>query len=140
MGSPGASTGDAEATLVANAKRIALFAMGIAYQRFALELEKQQEVLMAIADIVMETFAMESSLLRVAKNGAGRELCAVFLRDAMSRIETSARTVLAACSEGDSLRTNMAVLRRFAKYDPVDSVALRREIARRLLSAERYVA
>jgi alkylation response protein AidB-like acyl-CoA dehydrogenase len=140
MGSSSAPTGDAEITVVANAKRIALLTMGIAYQRFALELEKQQEVLMSIADIVMETYAMESSLLRVAKNGAGRELCAVFLRDALSRIETSARAVLAACSEGDSLRTNMAMLRRFAKYDPVDAVALRREIARRLLSAERYVA
>ncbi len=138
--SPGAAAPEGDAGLVANAKRIALLTMGIAYQRFALELEKQQEVLMSIADIVMETFAMESSLLRVAKNGAGRELCAVFLRNAMSRIETSARTVLAACSEGDVLRTNLAMLRRFAKYDPVDAVALRREIARRLLAAERYVA
>jgi hypothetical protein len=132
--------GDAEAMLVANAKKIALLAMGIAYQRFALELEKQQEVLMSIADIVMEVFAMESALLRVAKNGAGRELCAVFLRDAISRVEIAARNVLAASSAGDALRTNLALLRRFAKYDLVDAIALRREMARRLLAAERYVA
>ncbi len=136
--SPPAAEG--EAVLVSNAKNIALLAMGIAYQKFALELEKQQEVLMSIADIVMEVFAMESAQLRVAKNGVGRELCAVFLRDAMSRIEFAARNVLAASSEGDSLRTNLAMLRRFVKYDPVDAVAMRREIARRLLSAERYVA
>ncbi len=136
--SPAAAEG--EAALVANAKNIALLAMGIAYRKFALELEKQQEVLMSIADIVMEVFAMESAMLRVAKNGAGRELCAVFLRDAMSRIEFAARNVLAASSEGDSLRTNLAMLRRFVKYDPVDAVAMRREIAKRLLSAERYVA
>jgi alkylation response protein AidB-like acyl-CoA dehydrogenase len=136
----GPATTEGEAALVSNAKNLALLAMGIAYQRFALELEKQQEVLMSIADIVMEVFAMESALLRVAKNGAGRELCAVFLRDAMSRIEFAARNVLSASSEGDSLRTNLAMLRRFVKYDPVDAIAMRREIARRLLSAERYVA
>jgi alkylation response protein AidB-like acyl-CoA dehydrogenase len=139
--SPGAGqSADAETALVANAKKIALLTMGIAYQKFALELEKQQEVLMSIADIVMEVFAMESALLRVAKNGAGRELCAVFLRDAMSRVEMAARNVVAAASEGDGLRANLALLRRFAKYDPVDAIALRRDIARRLLAAERYVA
>ncbi len=131
---------DAEAALVSNAKKIALLTMGIAYQKFALELEKQQEVLMSIADIVMEVFAMESAWLRTAKNGAGREICAVFLRDAMPRVEFAARNVLAASSEGDSLRTNLAMLRRFAKFDPVDAIAMRREIARRLLAAERYVA
>jgi alkylation response protein AidB-like acyl-CoA dehydrogenase len=140
MGGAAAPPADAEASLVANAKKIALLSMGIAYQRFALDLEKQQEILMSIADIVMEVFAMESALLRTAKNGAGRELCAVFLRDAMSRVELAARNVLAAASEGDSLRTNLAMLRRFAKYDPVDAIAMRREIARRLLTAERYVA
>jgi hypothetical protein len=135
----GAPSSDGEGALVSNAKNIALLAMGIAYQRFALELERQQEVLMSIADIVMEVFAMESARLRTEKNRAGRELCAVFLRDAMSRIEFAARNVLAASSEGDGLRTNLAMLRRFVKYDPVDGVAMRREIARRLLASERYV-
>jgi hypothetical protein len=136
----GQTAGDGDGALVANAKNVALLAMGIAYQRFAMELEKQQEVLMSIADIVMEVYAMESAFLRVLKNGAGRDLCSVYLRDAMSRVEYAARNVLAASSEGDTLRTNMAMLRRFVKYDPVDAVALRREIARRLLASERYLA
>jgi alkylation response protein AidB-like acyl-CoA dehydrogenase len=131
--------GDEEMRLVANAKKIGLLAMGLAYQKFALDLEKQQEVLMGISDIVMEIFAMESVLLRTRKNGAGAEMAAVFLRDAMARVEFSARAVLAACSEGDSLRTNMAVLRRFAKYEPVNAIELRRKIAHRLLAAERYL-
>ena len=67
------------------------------------------------------------------------DICQVLLCDAMARIEMFARPVLAACSEGDALRANMAVLRRFAKYEPVDSIALRRRIAERLLSAGRYV-
>jgi hypothetical protein len=57
----------------------------------------------------------------------------------MGRIEMLARPILAACSEGDALRTNIAILRRFAKYEPVDTIALRRRIAERLLSAGRYV-
>jgi alkylation response protein AidB-like acyl-CoA dehydrogenase len=138
--SPASDGGDEETRLVANAKKIGLLAMGLAYQKFAMDLEKQQEVLMGISDIVMEIYAMESVLLRTRKNGAGAEMSAVFLRDAMARVEFSARAVLAACSEGDSLRTNMAVLRRFAKYEPVNAIELRRKIAHRLLAAERYLA
>ena len=54
-------------------------------------------------------------------------------------VDVTARIVLAACSEGDTLRTNLVVLRRFGKYEPVDSIALRRKIAHRLLDAERYI-
>jgi alkylation response protein AidB-like acyl-CoA dehydrogenase len=140
LSGPAPDGGDEEARLVANAKKIGLLAMGLAYQKFAMDLEKQQEVLMGIADIVMEIYAMESVLLRTRKNGAGAEMSAVFLRDAMARVEFSARAVLAACSEGDSLRTNMAVLRRFAKYEPVNAMELRRKIAHRLLAVERYLA
>ena len=66
-------------------------------------------------------------------------MAAVFAREAMDTIESAARTVLAACSEGDALRTNLAVLKRFTKYEPVDAIALRRKIAARLIQAERYV-
>jgi butyryl-CoA dehydrogenase len=66
-------------------------------------------------------------------------MCAVLLCDAMARIEAFARPVLAACSEGDALRSNMTILRRFAKYEPVDEIALRRRIAERLLEGGRYV-
>jgi len=102
-------------------------------------MDKQQEVLAGIADVLMETFAMESCHLRSEKTGQGTDICAVFLRDAMTRIEGFARTVLAACSEGDALRSNMAVLRRFAKFEPVDSIALRRGIAEKLINAGHYV-
>src|SRR5262245_26458443 len=128
-----------ELRLVRNARKITLLAMGIAYQKYLMELEKQQEILMSLADMVMQVYAMESVLLRSLKTNAGADLCAVFLRDAMGRIELSARAVLAACAEGDVLRTNMAVLRRFAKHEPVDSIGLRRKIAARLLAADRYV-
>ncbi len=127
--------GGASGSLVTNAKKIALLLLGIAYQKFLNELDKQQEVLAGIADVIMEVFAMESVDLR--GNVDYRD---VYLRDGMARIEVSARTVLAACSEGDTLRTNMAVLRRFAKYEPVDAVNIRRRIAARLIEAGKYLA
>jgi hypothetical protein len=132
-----------ERRLVYNAKKIALLAMAQAFEKFGAAMEKQQEILSAIADVVMEAFAMESSLLRVEKSrksmGVAFDICAVLLRESMARIEISARDILAACSEGDALRSAMAVLRRFAKYEPVNSIALRRGIAGRLLDAGHYV-
>jgi alkylation response protein AidB-like acyl-CoA dehydrogenase len=127
--------GTASTGLVANAKKIALFLLGLAFQKFVNELEKQQEPMAAIADIIIDIFAMESIDLR-----GNADYRAVFLPDAMARIEIAARTVIAACSEGDALRTNLAVLRRFAKYEPVDTIAIRRRIAGKLLAAGRYLA
>jgi len=136
--------GDEETRLVHNAKEIALFAIGIAHQRYGAEFEKQQEIVMNISDIVMEVFAMESSLLRsrkLAASGKGANaanMCAVFLREAMDRIEISSRQVIGSSLDGNVLRDTMTTLRGFANYDPVDAIALRRNIAGRLLAAECY--
>jgi len=132
-----------EKRLVRNAKKIALLLLAGAFEKFGAEMDKQQEVMAGIADVLMECFAMESSLLRVEKSGkpesSAADMCAVLLRDAMTRIEGFARPVLAACSEGDELRSKMTVLRRFAKFEPVNSIALRRKIAARLIAAGQYV-
>jgi alkylation response protein AidB-like acyl-CoA dehydrogenase len=129
----------ASAGLVPNAKKITLLLLAQAFEKFGAALDKQQEVVAGIADVIMETFAMESSQLRSEKTGTGKDMVEVLLSDSMARIEMFARPVLAACSEGDALRANLAVLRRFAKYEPVDSIAIRRRIAERLLTAGRYV-
>jgi len=142
----GSGNGDEELRLVHNAKQIALLAIGIANQKYGAELQKQQEVLMSISDIIMESLAMESSLLRSRKravSGKGREaanMCAVFLRDAMDRVEVSCRNVLGACLEDEAaLRRNMTVLRGLANYLPTDAIALRRNIANHLLASNGYV-
>src|SRR5262249_24117363 len=112
----------AEKKITSNAKKITLLAAGVAFQRFMTGLENQQEVLAGISDIVMEAYAMESALLRTEKlieRGRGRhafDMTAVFVRDAMGRIENAARGILAASSEGDGLRTNLTFLRRFTKF------------------------
>ena len=137
--------GSEDARLVENAKKTALFALGVAYQKFGTALEEQEEVLAAITDIAMNAFAMESVYLRaqkLAKLGKGEiaaDVTSVFLREAMEIVESSARNVLAASSEGDTLRTNLAVLKRFTKFEPVNAIAARRRIAERLLAAGRYV-
>jgi alkylation response protein AidB-like acyl-CoA dehydrogenase len=136
---------DEEARLVHNSKNIALFTIGISFQAYGADLEKQQEVLMNISDIVMEVFAMESTLLRsrkLATSGKGvnaAEMCTVFLRDAMDRIEVFSRNVIGNCSNGNALRENASTLRRFAKHDPVDAISLRRNIAGRLLAAGSFI-
>jgi alkylation response protein AidB-like acyl-CoA dehydrogenase len=141
----GSEDSDEEMRLVHNAKQIALLAIGVANQKYGTELQKQQEVLMSISDIIMEVLAMESTLLRSRKSAAsGRgtmaaDMCSVFLREAMDRVEVSCRNVLGACLDGEALRRNMSVLRSLANYDPTDTVARRRNIASHLLANERYV-
>jgi alkylation response protein AidB-like acyl-CoA dehydrogenase len=133
--------------LVGNAKKIALLSLAAAHGKYpdgvvgAAGLDKQQEILMYIADMMIETYAMESALLRSRKlagqgkqTGAG-EMTAVLLRDGMARIEIAARNVLAAAPGPGSWQ----LLRRLASYEPVDAIELRRRIARRLLKAEKYI-
>ena len=132
--------------MIANAKKIGLLVLGIAYQKFLGAIEEQQEVVASITDILMNAYALESALLRARKIARGgrnaensAEMAAVFAQEAMDTIDQAARTVLAACSEGDALRMNLAVLKRFTKYEPVNAIGLRRNIAARLIEAGRYV-
>jgi alkylation response protein AidB-like acyl-CoA dehydrogenase len=134
-----------EDRLVRNAKTIALFTLAVAHDNYGAQLEKQQEVIMNLSDIVMEVLGMESGLLRskkltsFGKSGSALDICAVYLRDAAVRIEGFSRTVLSACCEGDLLRKHLETVRHYADHTPVNAIALRRQIASRLLSSERYI-
>jgi len=137
---------DAELSLVHSAKNIFLLTLGVAHEKYGAQLEQQQEIIMNLSDIIMEVFAMESSLLRsrkLAAAGGGTnaaDACAVYLRDAITKVELSSRTVLSACAKGDELRRNLSRVRGYASHDPVNAIALRRQIAGRLLANERYTA
>jgi butyryl-CoA dehydrogenase len=133
---------DPEMRLVRNAKKIALFTLGVAHQKHGADLEKHQEVVMSISDLFMETFAMESTLLRCRNLAAtgksiANDVCQVFLRDAINRMQAASQNVLSACS-GSDLEQHMNKLKLLADYLPVNAIALRRDIAERLLSSERY--
>jgi hypothetical protein len=140
---PTGAFGEEERAL-AQAKKIFLLAAGTAVQKFRDKLSDEQEIVAALADIVMDVFAMESCLRRAQKasgaqgEGAMADATRVLIHDAMDRIEKSARTALAGVAEGDTLTTQLAVLRRFAKHSPVNTVALRRRIAAAVLSQDRY--
>lgn len=137
----------AEEKAIANGKKIFLLAAGAAVQRFREQLSERQEIVACLANVVMEIYAMESSLRR-AQKAANRQsgdsvalmgdATRAFIFDAADRIEREARTALAATLEGDALRTQIAVLRRFAKRDPVDTIALRRRVAAAVLTGDRY--
>ena len=139
----------AERTIVANAKKLALFTAGAASQKYMQALADQQEIMGALADIIIQTYAMECCVLRARKmveqNGESASslpvaFAQVCLSDGMQKIEAAARKVIAAVAEGDMLRTQLAILRRLGKYDPVDTIALRRKIAGRVQEAGKYVA
>jgi alkylation response protein AidB-like acyl-CoA dehydrogenase len=135
-----------EERVLAQAKKIFLLAAGTAVQKFRDQLAEQQEVVAALANIVMDVYAMESSLRRAQKSSATRaqaiggvaDAAQAFISDAMDRIEKEARTALSAVAEGDALATQLAVLRRFAKHAPVDTIALRRRLADAVLAQDRY--
>jgi len=134
---------DPEMRLVRNAKKLSLFTLGVAYQEHGAELEKHQEEVMSLSDLFMETFAMESTLLRsgnLAASGGStaKDACQVFLRDAMTRMQAASQNVLSACSSGTDLERNMSRLRSFTSYAPVNAIALRRSIAEHVLGIERY--
>lgn len=130
--------------LLASAKKLTLFAAGAATQRYMQQLAEQQEVMAEIANMAIELYAMESGVLRADKiaGKGGAEIAAamakIYCETAMDRMEISGRRIIAAAAEGDMLRTQMTILRRLAKRDPADTIALRRQVAQHVLRAGRY--
>ncbi len=136
-----------ELYLVAQAKKLALFVSGAATQKYMQAIQDQQEVMGSIADIVIETYAMESAVLRAQKitNSKGEAAASlylamtrVYLSQAMDKIETAAKRVIAAVAEGDMLRTQLAILRRLAKYEPFNTIELRQQIAQKVIEQGKY--
>src|SRR6202040_1983635 len=135
--SPGGEWAEEERGL-AGVKKAFLLVAGAALEKYRDRLADQQEIVADLADIVMECYAIESSLRRVQKAEAARsaesvgvmaDAARVFLHDAADRVEIGARRALAAVLEGDMLRTQLAVLRRFLKRDPADTIKMRQRIS-----------
>ena len=138
----------AEQKLAKNAKKVALMTLGTAAQKYMMKLADQQEILMGIADIIMDIYAMESAILRAQKQlgaqgeeAVGRyiDMTRVFCNDAVERVEARAKNTLAAMAEGDELRTLLAALRRFTKLTPMNTVVARQRIADVMIEANKYV-
>src|SRR5271157_3506840 len=136
-----------ERKLVANAKKLGLFAAGAATQKYMQAIQDQQEVMGAIADMVIEIYAMESAMLRTMKIAArnGETAAAipigmtrVYLSQAMEKIESAARKIIAAVADGDMLRTQLAILRRLGKRDSYNTIELRQQIAQKMIDQGKY--
>jgi len=145
-----------EAEVLAATKKIALFAAGVASQRFMTALQDQQEVMADLADVIMQAYSLESALLRARKlarppRNANRissselavarvaaDMTGLLADESMALAEQAARRVLAACAEGDLLRTQLAILRRLARFTPADAVGLSRLVAQECVRRDRY--
>jgi alkylation response protein AidB-like acyl-CoA dehydrogenase len=133
--------------LLTNAKKLVLFVSGVAYQRHGEKLGEEQEVLASLSDMIIDVYLAESGLLRAlkARKRAGTapvmaDLTLIFANDAVGRLELQARLALAALSQGDELRAQLGIARRLLRWLPLDAVALRRRIARRLCDLGSYPA
>lgn len=152
MAGPGAPPEDdgflaAEARMAAGAKKVALMCIGVAAQKFGPKLEDQQEVLGQFADIAMNTYALETAVLRARKRAQreGEDRCRLqeaavrcFAQDALDEVDAGARRLLAAVDEGDMLRTYLTALKRFTKREAVNTIALRRLVADAAIEAGGY--
>ena len=128
-------------------KKVALAVLGLAMQTYGTTLSDQQEVLTFSADILIDTFAAESVVLRslqAAGAGSGTaelqaDAARVEVNDAALRVDSAARSALAAMAEGDALRTHLAALRRMLKVTPINTVAVRRRLADRAVEQAGYI-
>jgi hypothetical protein len=146
-------TDDADGVLAEQAravgafKKVVLLVAGTAMQRYGNKIEQEQEVLSFLADILIDTYAAESAVLR-ARDASGRKLqnadmhqdaARVYVNEAAGRIELSARNALATMAEGDTLRTQLAALRRLLKVTPVNAVEMRRRLADAVVAKGGYI-
>jgi alkylation response protein AidB-like acyl-CoA dehydrogenase len=131
----------AELAALTQAKKALLFTAGAAIQKYGESIRDEQEILMRISDIIMEVFAMDTAIYRVMKKNTSTpqmDAMRTFVSDAMARVEFSARQVLAAVADGDTLRTQLAAFRRLLRWVPLNTVQLRRRIADFLIDNGRY--
>ncbi len=135
-----------ERKLVNNFKKTILLTAGAAAQKLMMKLETEQEILMSIADMAIDTFLAESLLLRVMKleqnpGGDGsiyRDILNCYLYDAADRIHKSGKDAINAFAEGDEQRMILMGLKRFTKAQPFNSKDARRRIADHLIAERKY--
>jgi alkylation response protein AidB-like acyl-CoA dehydrogenase len=136
-----------EKKAIVNFKKAILMTAGAAVQKLMMNLDKEQELLMHIADMAIETYHAESALLRVMKlvNKSGEaanslflDIVHTYLYDAADRINKAGKDALNSFAEGDELRMMHIGLKRFTKVEPFNSKEARRRIADKLISEKKY--
>jgi alkylation response protein AidB-like acyl-CoA dehydrogenase len=136
-----------EAKLAEGAKKAALLVAGSAVQKYLQALADEQEVIGVLSNLVIDVYAMESVLLRARKKlgqstfdacASDLDAARCYIHEAADRMEFEARRALARIAEGDMLRSQLALLRRFLRHAPADIIELKRRVANRALELKRY--
>ncbi|MGG3571368.1 acyl-CoA dehydrogenase family protein [Bacillus gobiensis] len=145
---PGSEPLDLQKHLLKNAKKIALMTAGLAAERYGKEIEKEQEVLVNLADIVGHVYSIESAILRTEKSLAekGEEksrqkllYTEIFTQEAFNEIEAHAKETILAVESGDSLRMTLSALRKLTRHTPLNIIVKKREAAKMIFAEERFV-
>jgi len=136
-----------EMKAIQNAKKAALMIAGSAVQKFMQKLADEQEIIMNVTDMLIEVYTAESAILRTlklaAKSGEDAvkypvDLTRVYVSDALERINIYGKHAIETFAEGDELKMLMLGMKRFTKFDPVNTTKLRREIADKMIEADKY--
>ncbi|MBG9793705.1 acyl-CoA dehydrogenase [Paenibacillus dendritiformis] len=136
-----------EGHLVSMSKKVFLMVGGLAAQKYGTSLEQHQEILSNLADLMILVYAMESALLRtrklMAKSGEEKaklamQMTSVYVHETLADIERIAKSTLAAMESGDMLRTQLSILKKLTKSSPIDAISIKRDIAARVIQAEKY--
>jgi alkylation response protein AidB-like acyl-CoA dehydrogenase len=137
-----------EKRLIESFRKTTVMVLGLAMQTYGRALADEQEVLMYVSDMLIDLYSADSAVLRASAAAAAgpaaraslhSDAARVFVNDAAMRIETCARQALAAMTEGDTLRTLLAALRRLLKVAPINTVAPRRRLADEAVARGRYI-
>ncbi|GEL07486.1 acyl-CoA dehydrogenase family protein [Salisediminibacterium halotolerans] len=144
----GDETLEQEKYLLQNAKKIFLMIAGTAAQKYGEDLQKEQEMLANVADLVNEVFNIESMILRtekaMQKNGEEKEhqkllMTQIYSQEAFNHIESIARESLVTLEDGDNLRTMLSILKKLTRHTPLDLIQKKRELAEKIIKEEKYV-
>ncbi|RAJ98211.1 alkylation response protein AidB-like acyl-CoA dehydrogenase [Larkinella arboricola] len=136
----------AEKKVLRNLKKAVLMVAGAAVQKFMMKLSEEQEILMNLADMVIETYVAESVLLRVEKlaNAQGdaalqKDLALTYLHEAVEKVNNAGRAAITSFAEGDELRVMLMGLKRFTKIEPLNLKETRRRIADAMIAENKYI-
>ncbi|ASI36188.1 MULTISPECIES: acyl-CoA dehydrogenase family protein [unclassified Exiguobacterium] len=139
---------DRERHLLAMMKKIFLLTAGTAVQKYQDKLQGEQEILANTADIMSAIYALESAIVRtekaIASKGAEKSelkirYTEVFAQQAFEGVERDAKETLYAAASGDELRMLLSALKKFSRYQPINSIGTKRAIAKRLIEANKYL-
>ncbi|MED4731521.1 acyl-CoA dehydrogenase family protein [Aneurinibacillus migulanus] len=143
------STGllEPESKMLEAAKKLFLMVGGTAVQKYMQKVDQEQEILENLSNLMITIYALESALLRAKKTADRKgeaaaqlqvDMTRAYFQEVWSDLEKWAKEVLVATSEGDVLRTQLSIVKKLVRMQPINTIALKRGIAKRIIEAEQY--